>query len=210
MAAAVRSAAASSSCITTTPLPHSPTNLHLRRRSLSSPQKLPFPHKSFQTHHLTPFHKTPTSPICHVKFDGSSGGDPEDISEMFFDDIDSVEDYESDDEDDDESESSIDLFFKFLQSMLKKISKRAKKASRSVLPTVISPQLVSFAVDGILLLAALSIVKALLEVVCSLGSTVFAVILLLRVVWAAISYFQSNGNTFNQRGSSFGGTQPVA
>ncbi|KAG6764745.1 hypothetical protein POTOM_032231 [Populus tomentosa] len=69
---------------------------------------------------------------------------------------------------------------------------------------------VSFAVDGILLLAALSIVKALLEVVCTLGSTVFLVILLLRVVWTAVSYLQSSENTSSKGGSSFGTTQPVA
>lgn len=51
-------------------------------------------------------------------------------------------DDESDDEDD--AESSVDLFIRFMQSMFKKMSKRAKKASRSVLPGVISPQLVSF------------------------------------------------------------------
>ena len=50
-----------------------------------------------------------------------------------------------------------------------------------------------------------------LQVVCTLGSTVFTAILLLRVIWAAISYFQSGGNTFNQGGGSFGTNtmQPV-
>ncbi|KAF2282535.1 hypothetical protein GH714_043743 [Hevea brasiliensis] len=139
--------------------------------------------------------------------DGSAGEEADEIGgEVFFDDNDLIED----ESDDDETESSIDLLIRFFQSMFKKVSKRAKKASRSILPSVISPQLVSFAVDGILLLAALSIVKAFLEVVCTLGSTVFSVILLLRVIWAAISYFQSNETNFNQGGSSFGSTQPVA
>lgn len=70
---------------------------------------------------------------------------------------------ESDDEDD-ETESSVDLLLRFLHSMFRKVSKRAKKASRSILPAAMSPQLVSFAVDGVLLLAALSILRALLEV----------------------------------------------
>lgn len=135
---------------------------------------------------------------------------PEEINEVFFDDNYDMMIDEEEISDEDETESSIDLLIRFLQSMFKKLSKRAKKASRSMLPAVISPQLVSFAVDGILLLAALSIVKALLEVVCTLGSTVFVVILLLRVVWTAVSYFQSSENTSRKGGSSFGTTQPVA
>ncbi|MCH99646.1 hypothetical protein A2U01_0020660, partial [Trifolium medium] len=56
----------------------------------------------------------------------------------------------------------------------------------------------SFAVDGTLLLASLSVVKALLEVICNIGGTVFAAILILRVIWAAVSHFQSSANSFNQ------------
>ncbi|OVA11948.1 hypothetical protein BVC80_8763g13 [Macleaya cordata] len=70
---------------------------------------------------------------------------------------------ESDEEDEEERESSVDLLVRFVQSMFKKLSKRAKKATRSILPPAISPQLVSFAVDGVLLLTSLSIVKALLQ-----------------------------------------------
>ncbi|KAB5545274.1 hypothetical protein DKX38_013386 [Salix brachista] len=135
---------------------------------------------------------------------------PEEIDGVFFDDNYDMMVEEEEISDGDETESSIDLLIRFLQSMFKKLSRRAKKASRSMLPAVISPQLVSFAVDGILLLAALSIVKALLEVVCTLGSTVFVVILLLRVVWTAVSYFQSSENTSSKGRSSFGTTQPVA
>ncbi|KAK3027879.1 hypothetical protein RJ639_041513 [Escallonia herrerae] len=156
---------------------------------------------------------------------------PEGIDEIFFGGEDAMDD-ESDEED---AESSVDLLFRFLQSMFKKVSKRARKASRGVLPDVISPQLshaedsylmdlqanrlkldnilypfvVSFAVDGVLLLASLSIVKALLEVICNLGGTVFVVILLLRVVWAAISYFRPGGNDINQKGSFYNRAQPV-
>ncbi|KAI7980121.1 Protein SHORT HYPOCOTYL IN WHITE LIGHT 1 [Camellia lanceoleosa] len=99
--------------------------------------------------------------------------------------------------------------FFFADQKKKKLSKRVRKASRSVLPAVIPPQLVSFAVDGVLLLASLSILKALLEVACTIGGTVFMVILLLRVIWAAMAYFQSSGNNFNQSGTSYGRTQPV-
>lgn len=73
-----------------------------------------------------------------LKLNSSGGGYA--MDEAGFDEYDGVED-ESDDEDD--AESSVDLLIRFLQSMFKKVSKRAKKASRSVLPTVISPQLVS-------------------------------------------------------------------
>ncbi|XP_027361938.1 protein SHORT HYPOCOTYL IN WHITE LIGHT 1 [Abrus precatorius] len=150
------------------------------------------------------YHNHRSKPIiinCHGKLNSSSGGDAYEMDEAGFDDYDGVDEG---DEDEDDAESSVDLLIRFLQSMFKKVSKRAKKASRSVLPTVISPQLVSFAVDGTLLLASLSIVKALLEVICTLGGTVFAAILVLRVIWAAVSYFQSSGNSFNQRGNSFG------
>lgn len=74
--------------------------------------------------------------------------DPEGIGDVFFDDTYDmmVEEDEEDDDDEDETESSIELFIRFLQSMFKKLSKRLKKASRSMLPAVISPQLVNFIV----------------------------------------------------------------
>nr|GMD21018.1 Protein short hypocotyl in white light 1 [Ipomoea batatas] len=68
---------------------------------------------------------------------------------------------------------------------------------------------VSFAVDGVLILASLSILKAFLEVICTLGGTVFVVILLLRVLWSAVDYFQSSSTGFNQSGASYGNSQPV-
>ncbi|KAK6922100.1 hypothetical protein RJ641_012607 [Dillenia turbinata] len=161
--------------------------------------------------------------VAAIPLHGSSGsGEPAelDMDEAFFDGDGLIEDEDSEE---DETESSLDLLFRFLHSMFKKVSRRAKKASRSVLPSAISPKLVlgknpdigvgiretSNEVDGVLLLASLSILKALLQVVCTLGGTVFAVILLLRIVWAAIAYFQSNGNGFNQDGSSYGTTQPA-
>ncbi|KAG5380722.1 hypothetical protein IGI04_028564 [Brassica rapa subsp. trilocularis] len=77
-----------------------------------------------------------------------------------------------------------------------KVSKRAKKASRRVLPAAMSPRLVSFAVDGILLLGSLSITRAFLEVICGLGGTVFTVILLIRLFWTGASFFQNYGDSF--------------
>ncbi|XP_010551479.1 PREDICTED: uncharacterized protein LOC104822080 [Tarenaya hassleriana] len=134
--------------------------------------------------------------------------------DRFFDgyEYDVVPDDEADEFSDgeDETESSVDLLIRFLRSMYRKISKRAKKASRRILPAAMSPQLVSFAVDGILLLASLSITRAFLEVICNLGGTVFVVILLIRLIWAAVSYFQAFGNGFHGGRSSFGGEpQPL-
>ncbi|KAJ4866468.1 short hypocotyl in white light1 [Raphanus sativus] len=100
------------------------------------------------------------------------------------------------DDDDDERESSVDLLVRFLTSMFRKVSKRAKKTSRRILPAAMSPRLVSFAVDGILLLGSLSITRAFLEVICNLGGTVFTVILLIRLFWTGASYFQNYGNSF--------------
>ncbi|KAG5050630.1 hypothetical protein GYH30_002811 [Glycine max] len=184
---------------TTTALINLTRPSHSSKHRHFSSNNAPF---SIQPFHSGFYHDHRLKPIitnCHGKLNSSGGGYA--MDEAGFDEYDGVED-ESDDEDD--AESSVDLLIRFLQSMFKKVSKRAKKASRSVLPTVISPQLVSFAVDGTLLLASLSVVKALLEVICTLGGTVFAAILVLRVIWAAVSYFQSSGNSFNQGGNSFG------
>ncbi|CAK8536878.1 unnamed protein product [Lathyrus sativus] len=137
---------------------------------------------------------------CNSKLNNSSGGGEPYEMDGVFGRYDGIED----DSDEDDAESSVDLLIKFLQSMFKKMSRKAKKASRSVLPSVFSPQLVSFAVDGTLLLASLSVVKALLEVICNIGGTVFAAILILRVILAAASHFQSSGNSFNQGDNSFG------
>ncbi|CAL0311949.1 unnamed protein product [Lupinus luteus] len=167
-----------------------------------SANNLPFPLQSFPSRlHYNHRFSNPITTNCHGKLNNSTGGDAYEMDGGIFGGYDVIEEDDGDEED---TESSVDLFIRFLQSMFKKLSKRAKKASRSVLPGVISPQLVSFAVDGTLLLATVSIVKAFLEVICTLGGTVFAAILFLRVIWAAISYFQSNGNNFNQGGNSFG------
>ncbi|KAG5067995.1 hypothetical protein AAZX31_01G037300 [Glycine max] len=185
---------------TTTPLSNLTRPSHTKLCHFSA-NNVPF---SIQPFHSRFYHNHRLKPIitnCDGKLNSSGGGEAYAMDEAGFDEYDGVEE-ESDDEDD--AESSVDLLIRFLQSMFKKVSKRAKKASRSVLPTVISPQLVSFAVDGTLLLASLSVVKALLEVICTLGGTVFAAILVLRVIWAAVSYFQSSGNSFNQGGNSFG------
>lgn len=108
--------------IATNKLPHS---------SFSPPTTFSFPpHKSFNP-------KPRISSICRSQFDGSGYEESETVEEAFFPYL--VE--ESDDEDD-ETESSVDLLLRFLHSMFRKVSKRAKKASRSILPAAMSPQLV--------------------------------------------------------------------
>ncbi|KAB1207953.1 hypothetical protein CJ030_MR7G026902 [Morella rubra] len=178
-------------------------NLTPLHSSLSQPANFSLPRYTLCCRHHTPRIKSAT--ICHSKLNSSRSEEAEEIDGAFFEGDDVVEE-ESDEED---TESSVDLLIRFLQSMCKKVSKRAKKASRSVLPALIPTQLVSFAVDGILLLGSLSIVKALLEVACTLGGTVFVAILLLRVIWATLAYFQSSGSSFYQGENSFGTTQPV-
>lgn len=80
--------------------------------------------------------------FCSFQLNEEVGDASERIKEAIFGNNGIIDDYESDDEEDN-TESSIDLLFRFLQSMFKKVSKRARKASRSILPDVISPQLVS-------------------------------------------------------------------
>ncbi|MCL7039125.1 hypothetical protein MKW94_020618 [Papaver nudicaule] len=159
--------------------------------------------------------RNPRINICEANNGGQSRktSAAEELEESFFDDEFEYETDDDEEEDDDENgrESSMDLLVRFVQSMYKKLSKRAKKATRSILPPAISPPLVSFAVDGVLLLTSLSIVKALLQVVCTLGGTVFIVILMVRVIWATMSYFQSNLNGSNQsNGNSYNSTIPAS
>ncbi|XP_060963177.1 protein SHORT HYPOCOTYL IN WHITE LIGHT 1-like [Cannabis sativa] len=105
-------------------------------------------------------------------------------------------DDEDDDDDDEEEEEdrSLDLLIKFVQNVFKKISRRARRAVRSVLPIVIPTKLVGFSVNGVLILAFLWILKAFLEVVCTIGSVVFVSILLIRGIWTGLIYLQENHN----------------
>ncbi|CAK9180184.1 unnamed protein product [Ilex paraguariensis] len=84
-------------------------------------------------------HGSPILHICYGNLNGLTGKEAVGIDEAFFDEEEVMEEEEESDEDD--TESSIDLLFRFLHSMFKKVSKRAKKASRSMLPDIISPQL---------------------------------------------------------------------
>lgn len=123
---------------------------------------------------------------------------------------DDEEDEDDEEEEDEEEDRSLDLLIMFVQNVFKKISRKARKAIRSVLPVNISTKLVGFSVNGIIILAFFWILKAFLEVICTLGTVVFVSILLVRCVWTGISYLQ---DTRRQRTDEFDGvwnnTQPV-
>ncbi|KAI7738082.1 hypothetical protein M8C21_010294, partial [Ambrosia artemisiifolia] len=104
------------------------------------------------------------------------------------------EDDDEEEEEEDEDDRSLDLLIKFVENVFKKISKRARKSVRSVLPVNIPTKLVGFSVNGVIILAFFWILKAFLEVVCTLGSVVFVSILLVRGVWTGISYFQQGSS----------------
>ncbi|KAK4438004.1 protein SHORT HYPOCOTYL IN WHITE LIGHT 1 [Sesamum alatum] len=106
------------------------------------------------------------------------------------------DDIDEDDDDDDEEEEgedrSLDLLIRFVENVFRKVSRKARKAVKSVLPVPISTKLVGFAVNGTIILTFLWVLKAFLEVICTLGSAVFLSILLIRGVWTGISYFQES------------------
>ncbi|CAA0814243.1 Unknown protein [Striga hermonthica] len=103
-----------------------------------------------------------------------------------------------DDEDDDDDESedeegedrSLDLLIRFVENVFRKVSRKARRAVKSVLPVPISARLVGFAVNGTIILTFMWVLRAFLEVICTLGSVVFVSILLVRGIWTGISYFQ--------------------
>ncbi|XP_057977040.1 protein SHORT HYPOCOTYL IN WHITE LIGHT 1 [Malania oleifera] len=102
---------------------------------------------------------------------------------------------DGDDEDEDsEDDRSLDLLVRFVENMFKKISRKARKAVRSILPLSISTKLVDFSVNGTIVLAFLWILKAFLEVVCTIGSVVFVSILIIRGIWSWITYLQESRN----------------
>ncbi|KAG7540488.1 hypothetical protein ISN45_Aa07g006880 [Arabidopsis thaliana x Arabidopsis arenosa] len=126
------------------------------------------------------------------------------------------EDYDGEEDEDDheEEDRSLDLLLKFVENVFRKISKRARKAVRSILPVSISTKLVGFSVNGVLILAFLWILKAFLEVACTLGTIVFTSILLIRGLWAGVAYMQeSRNNRINELADdprAWNGVQPVS
>ncbi|KAI6678208.1 hypothetical protein NL676_039004 [Syzygium grande] len=123
------------------------------------------------------------------------------------------EDDDGEDDSDEDEDRSLDLLVRFVQNVFRKISRRARKAVRSVLPVSISTQLVSFSVNGVLILAFLWVLKAFLEVVCTLGSVVFVSILLIRGVWSGVTYMQEyrsyKMNEADDDHRAWTGAQPV-
>ncbi|XWS54653.1 hypothetical protein CRYUN_Cryun10bG0107000 [Craigia yunnanensis] len=106
--------------------------------------------------------------------------------------FDDDQEVDEDEEDEEEEDRSLDLLVRFVQNVFRKISKRARKAVRAVLPVSISTKLVGFSVNGVLILAFFWVLKAFLEVVCTLGSVVFVSILLIRGIWTGVTYMQES------------------
>ncbi|KAL0559779.1 hypothetical protein IC582_000154 [Cucumis melo] len=100
------------------------------------------------------------------------------------------EEEEEEEDDDEEEDRSLDLLVRFVENVFRKSSRRARKAVRSVLPQSIPTKLVAFSVNGVLMLAFLWVLKAFLEVICTLGTAVFVSILIIRGVWIGILYLQ--------------------
>ncbi|KAK9941761.1 hypothetical protein M0R45_007455 [Rubus argutus] len=123
------------------------------------------------------------------------------------------EDEDDDDDEDEEEDRSLDLLVRFVQNVFKKVSKRARRAVRSVLPVAIPTKLVGFSVNGVLMLAFLWVLKAFLEVICTLGSLVFVSILLIRGIWIGVAYIQENRNhkvgNFEDETRPWTGAQPA-
>ncbi|XP_022927841.1 protein SHORT HYPOCOTYL IN WHITE LIGHT 1-like [Cucurbita moschata] len=107
-----------------------------------------------------------------------------------FDIMGGEDDEDDEDEENEEEDRSLDLLVRFVENVFRKVSKRARKAVRSVLPQSIPTKLVGFSVNGVLMLAFLWILKAFLEVICTLGTAVFVSILIIRGVWTGILYLQ--------------------
>ncbi|KAG7022508.1 Protein SHORT HYPOCOTYL IN WHITE LIGHT 1, partial [Cucurbita argyrosperma subsp. argyrosperma] len=116
-----------------------------------------------------------------------------------FDIIGGEDDEDDEDEENEEEDRSLDLLVRFVENVFRKVSKRARKAVRSVLPQSIPTKLVGFSVNGVLMLAFLWILKAFLEVICTLGTAVFVSILIIRGVWTGILYLQDiRSHRFNR------------
>ncbi|XP_013596638.1 PREDICTED: uncharacterized protein LOC106304786 [Brassica oleracea var. oleracea] len=124
------------------------------------------------------------------------------------------EEDEDDHEEEEEEDRSLDLLLRFVENVFRKVSKRARRAVRSILPVSISTKLVGFSVNGVLILAFLWILKAFLEVACTLGTIVFTSILLIRGLWAGVAYVQeSRNNRINELADdprAWNGVQPAS
>ncbi|CAH9081888.1 unnamed protein product [Cuscuta europaea] len=122
-------------------------------------------------------------------------------------------DEDDDEEDEEEEDRSLDLLVKLVQNVFRNVSRKARKAVRSVLPVSFPSQLVGFSVNGLVILTFLWVLKAFLEVICTLGSVVFASILLIRGTWMCIMYLQGRSNYRIDEGddehNAWSGAQPA-
>ncbi|KAK6159188.1 hypothetical protein DH2020_006502 [Rehmannia glutinosa] len=156
-----------------------------------------------------------TAPLLEVKICTKSrnsirawGVNPR--SGMVMGDYDDDIDEDDDDDEEEEEDRSLDLLIRFVENVFRKVSRKARKAVKSVLPVPISTRLVGFAVNGTIILTFLWVLKAFLQVICTLGSVVFASILLIRGIWTGISYFQESRGyrADDDEPQSWTGTQP--
>lgn len=121
------------------------------------------------------------------------------------------EDDEDDEEEEEEEDRSLDLLIRFVENVFRKVSRKARRAVKSVLPVPISTRLVGFAVNGTIILTFLWVLKAFLQVICTLGSVVFVSILIIRGIWAGITYLQESRNyrVYDDEPQSWGRSQPT-
>ncbi|KAG6409012.1 hypothetical protein SASPL_132041 [Salvia splendens] len=71
---------------------------------------------------------------------------------------------------------------------------------------------VGFAVNGTIILTFMWVLKAFLQVICTLGSVVFVSILIIRGIWSGISYLQENRSyrAYEDEPQSWNRSQPAA
>ncbi|KAJ6754875.1 ATP PHOSPHORIBOSYLTRANSFERASE REGULATORY SUBUNIT [Salix purpurea] len=183
----------------------------------------PFSPKTHQNHRAFPSHpklflhfhssKSPNS-LLRASRRFSNLDDPRNWSRSINSNFADGHEDDGDDDEAEEEDRSLDLLVRFISNVFKKVSKRARKAARSVLPVPISTKLVEFSVNGVLLLAFLWVLKAFLEVVCTLGSMVFVSILLIRGIWSGVTYLQERRNLRTNEVEddprAWTGTQPAA
>ncbi|XP_010691538.2 protein SHORT HYPOCOTYL IN WHITE LIGHT 1 [Beta vulgaris subsp. vulgaris] len=170
------------------------------------------PHPLLQLHLLRTFPALQASRRSSPQENDELINDSRKWSQFNFDGYD--DDEYDDEEEDEEEDRSLDLLIRFVENIFRKVSKRARKAVRSVLPLAISTKLVGFAVNGLIILSFLWVLKAFLEVICTLGTVVFVSILLIRGVWSGVLYLQEGrGRPINgfddDDQSAWTGAQPV-
>ncbi|KAH6773154.1 hypothetical protein C2S51_011558 [Perilla frutescens var. frutescens] len=126
------------------------------------------------------------------------------------DDIDEDDDDDDDDEEEEE-DRSLDLLIRFVENVFRKVSRKARRAVKSVLPVPISTRLVGFAVNGTIILTFLWVLKAFLQVICTLGTVVFVSILIIRGIWTGISYLQESRSyrAYDDEPQSWNRSQPA-